>query len=333
MKLNSSFATGFISFIVTMAVANSSCEHKDLCYDHDHRVSVNLVYDWSEAPDANPKGMRIFFYPIDNDSPIEQFNFTNNIEGGEIKLLPGHYRMITYNNDSEVAKPYDIDDYFSHHFYTRTASLFEPVSGGNRSLTDENIPRPAGSEDQMVLACPDQLWGCSCIDIEIKNQDESQIQTLTVFPENLVCHYSYEVRNIKNLKSAINACAAISGMAPYVNLHDGSLGDRSIIHPIEAHRCDSTTIKGEFLTFGHNPVNDTPHRFGLYVWLADGSTRFFTDRDDFDVTNQIHSASDPQNVHIIIDGLNLPEIVGNGDNGAWNTTIDDWSVVDQEIIL
>lgn len=332
MKLHLSLLSRYFCLIVAMAAVNS-CEHKDLCYYHDHKVGLNLVFDWSLAPDANPKGMRVFFYPIDSTGlPIEQFNFTNNIAGGEIRLTPGHYRMIAYNNDSEVAKPFDLDDYFSHHFYTRNASLLEPVSG-NRYVSDDGIPRPFGSDGQSVIACPDMLWGASSLDIEVETPKDSVAQTITVFPSELVCHYSYEVRNVRNLKSVSAACAALSGMSPYVNLHDTSLGERSIILPLETHRADSTTIKGEFLTFGHSPVNDTPHCFGLYVWLADGTTRFFTGRDDFDVTEQIHSASDPHNVHIVIDGLELPEVVGDGVNGAWNATVEDWNVVNEEITL
>lgn len=332
MKLHFSLSLGYVCLLIAMAAVNS-CEHKDFCYDHDHKVSVNLVFDWSNAPDANPKGMRVFFYPADDSElPVEQFNFTNNIKGGEIRLNPGHYRMIAYNNDTELAKPFDLDDYFSHHFYTRNASLLEPVSG-NRYVSDENIPRPFGSDGQTVVACPDQLWGCSDLNVKIKSQVDSVVQTVTVFPSDLICHYSYEVRNVRNIQSVSAACAALSGMSPYINLHDTSLGERSIILPLECHRADSTTIKGEFLTFGHSPVNDTPHRFGLYVWLADGTSKFYTERDDFDVTDQIHSASDPHNVHFIIDGLNLPEVVGDGANGAWNATFEDWNVVNEEITL
>lgn len=32
----------------------ASCRHKELCYDHPHGMEVNVVFDWSEAPDATP---------------------------------------------------------------------------------------------------------------------------------------------------------------------------------------------------------------------------------------------------------------------------------------
>lgn len=40
----------------------SSCEHKDLCYDHPHGVDMNLVFDWRNAPDADPERMMAYFF-------------------------------------------------------------------------------------------------------------------------------------------------------------------------------------------------------------------------------------------------------------------------------
>lgn len=32
----------------------TACEHKDLCYDHSHTTQLEVVFDWTEAPDADP---------------------------------------------------------------------------------------------------------------------------------------------------------------------------------------------------------------------------------------------------------------------------------------
>ena len=31
-----------------------SCDHKELCMNHSHMVDVDVVFDWSHAPDADP---------------------------------------------------------------------------------------------------------------------------------------------------------------------------------------------------------------------------------------------------------------------------------------
>lgn len=40
----------------------TACEHKDLCYDHPHSASVEVVFDWTEAPDAHPATMSLYLY-------------------------------------------------------------------------------------------------------------------------------------------------------------------------------------------------------------------------------------------------------------------------------
>ena len=47
------------AFLLMMAELLSSCEHKDLCYDHPHRETVEVTFDWSEARDANPATMSL----------------------------------------------------------------------------------------------------------------------------------------------------------------------------------------------------------------------------------------------------------------------------------
>ena len=46
------------------------------------------------------------------------------------------------------------------------------------------------------------------------------------------------------------------------------------------------------------------------------------------MTEQVHGAPDPQNVHIVIDGLRLPD-----SSGGMDTSVSDWddSVIDTDI--
>lgn len=45
------------------ALMLAACQHKELCYDHSHVVSLNVVFDWSEAPDATPASMSLYLFP------------------------------------------------------------------------------------------------------------------------------------------------------------------------------------------------------------------------------------------------------------------------------
>lgn len=37
--------------------AVTSCEHKDLCYEHPHPAEIKVVFDWHKAPGAIPESM------------------------------------------------------------------------------------------------------------------------------------------------------------------------------------------------------------------------------------------------------------------------------------
>lgn len=47
------------------------------------------------------------------------------------------------------------------------------------------------------------------------------------------------------------------------------------------------------------------------------------------MTDQIHNAPDPRNVHIVLDGLPLPKPIVNG--GGFKPTVKEWQTVDVDI--
>ncbi len=337
-------------FPVIMFLLFTSCEHKELCYHHDHRITLRLAFDWRDAPEASPGGMAVWFYPTDNTGgdPV-RIDFSGT-EGGEIKVPAGKYNVICYNNDTELSRIGGVEDFLTHHAYTREGSLLEPIQRGFSLTSDDEMPRPDGTEDQRVVVSPDEIWGCHALEVEVTEQGVSYLcfpleekddwyglppivteHVITLYPHDQICHYSYEVRNIKNLDSAVKMSAVLTGMAPELYFHDERLSDESVSIPLPAYKADATTILGEFLTFGHNADNKAPHRFGLYIWLKDGSSIFFgKDAKNLDVTDQIHAAPNPRRVHLIIDGINMPDAVNN--NG-WNVSFEDWNDNNLDIII
>lgn len=76
--------TIFYTIVAAMLCLLTSCEHKELCLDHSHREKLRLVFDWRDAPDADPVGMVVFFYPENPDGDVVRVDF-DNIRGGEIE--------------------------------------------------------------------------------------------------------------------------------------------------------------------------------------------------------------------------------------------------------
>lgn len=333
-----------------LAVVLVGCEHKDLCYHHPHQVKLRVVFDWVDAPDANPSGMTVYFYPQDvkegESTEPYRFNFLGT-EGGEIELPQGHYKAITYNNDSELINFYSTNQFETHYATTRRGSMFEPIYGNGSKAS---APRAKGSEEEDITITPDMLWGCTATDIYVtttgtsyicvpeKNKDDyisepvfSKDQIITFYPHEMVCHYSYEIRNVTNMQYIQQMSASLSGMSPLVYFKDDELGLECVTHPLEAHKDEvNNSIVGSFLVFGHNEQNVAPHRMLLYVWLTNGQKVYFgSTNSKFDVTEQIHQAPDKRHVHLIIDGLDIPKPLG--DEPGFDPSVDDWQDEDHDI--
>ena len=84
--------------VAVVAIGFASCEHKDLCYHHPHTVKIIVNFDWAFAPDADPTGMCLYFYPQDGGKP-RRFDLSKT--GGEISINVGKYNVIAYNNDTD----------------------------------------------------------------------------------------------------------------------------------------------------------------------------------------------------------------------------------------
>lgn len=342
MKRKMIYAGLAMLYLMTLSVLLSSCEHKDLCYHHPHTKTLRVEFDWRDAPDANPEGMCVFFYPLDGeDAPQRRFDFTGKTGGG-IEIQVGRYRVLCYNNDTESVLLRGTDAFDTHEGYTREGSIFESIYGSGANYA----PKAKEAEDERVVISPDMIWGCAALDVEISETGVSYLcfpeseredwsgkpavsteQVITLYPHELVCTYTYEVRNVKNLKYATQMCGSLSGMAPSLLFGDESLGTECVTIPFESVSDGVSTITGRFYTFGHHEENTAPHKLLLYVWFVDGSKYYYT----FDVTDQIHSAPDKRHVHIIIDGLDFPQPIGNG--SGFQPSVDDWQTVEEDIIM
>lgn len=76
---------------VFVILLSTSCEHKDLCYDHSHTSRIRVVFDWKNAPDATPETMRLYLFPVDGGKP-QAYEFTDYREGLST-YLPGVIKL------------------------------------------------------------------------------------------------------------------------------------------------------------------------------------------------------------------------------------------------
>lgn len=152
-------------------------------------------------------------------------------------------------------------------------------------------------------------------------------QVITLYPKEEICTYTYEIRRVTNLKSTTQLCGSLSGLAHGLFMGTEEIEHERVTVPFEAVSDGVSTVTGKFLTFGHCASHDPHTIFTLYVWMKDGKKLYYT----FDVTDQVDNAPDPRHVHIIIDGLDLPQPIEDGD--GFHVDIDDWQVVNEDILM
>lgn len=327
-------------YLLAALLLLASCEHKELCYQHPHLKTVRVEFDWRDAPDASPAGMCVYFYPLEGGNG-QRFDFTGT-EGGEVQLRVGRYKALCYNNDTEIVEFYNTDDFAAHGVYTREGNPLEPIYGNAANYA----PRADGTEEEPVRISPDMMWGCTASEVEVTDEGLScsclpsggedadggtqrDEYVITLYPHELVCTYTYEVRNVSNLKHMVQMCGTISGMAGTLAFASEELGTESVTVPFESVSDGVSTVTGRFYTFGHHPDNPDPHRMVFYVVMDDGAKYCYKDTEKLDVTTQVHEAPDFRHVHIIIDGLDLPQPIENGH--GFDVDVDDWEVVEEEI--
>lgn len=310
------------SFLMTLAsLLLTGCEHKELCYDHVHNVAVDVVFDWTNAPDARPAGMNLYFYPAEGGTPL-RYGLPGR-EGGRIEIPDGTYHVVAVNNDSQTAQFRGTDAFETFEIYTRDASVLE----GLGLMTTSRAPIVAGTEEQRVGLAPDLIYNGALKGQEIPYS--LQPQTITLQPDEAVCNYTFEIIHVENLKYVSSLSGSLSGMSGsyLAGLDHCTTGLHTV--PFEAEKTGETTIGGQFYVFGHCPEGngDVSHLFALYVIQSDGSQVYYT----FDVTEQVHNAPDPDNVHILIDGLTLPRPIENG--GGMHPSVDDWENVEVDVSM
>lgn len=335
-----------IIIAIVSTILLGSCHHKDLYIVEENLTKVRVEYDWADAPDASPAGMRVFFYSED-DSSVYYFFDLPGTAGGYVELPAGNYKIISYNNDTKTSLFAEKNSFSKHYCYTREGNILEPIYGNGMSLPNR------GDDAERVVITPDEVYLCAPAEVNVKETGSSytvydyydhekvsggtqtDVQVITLYPHDILCHYSYEVRNVKNIEHISQVSAALSGMSPSILLCDETLHTEPVTLPVPGAvttftRSTEKEISGAFLTFGQNAANGARHKMSFYVVMDDGSKYQFANSDKFDVTDQVVNAPDPRHVHIIIDGLDVPDPIKTG-SGAFVPDVDNWGTVESEI--
>lgn len=279
--------------------------------------NVKVVFDWSKVAEPQASSMVLYLYSDEHD--VMNYWFTNP-DGGHIRSYGGKHRAICHSND---------DPYVHHLRNQETHEGFEIYTDDTsillgQGISTRGIPRAEGTEDEPLRATPSMIYGTQDSEVGLRVSDLEQ--TLTFYPEELVCHYSVEFVDVENLKSAdLRIDGTISSMAGGFFPGRMSANSEAVSHTFTLTADDRlTSLRSEFLTFGLPVGDELPHKLCVYIALRNRQGSFYT----FDVSDQVNKAPDPHNVSIRIYGLKLPELPNDpvlppGSTGM-NIEIDTW---------
>lgn len=303
-----------LAVAVLAVLSLTSCEHKDLCYDHYHNTKIQVVFDWKNAPDATPETMRLYLFPIDGGRP-RTYEFID-YRGGHVNVPAGRYKALCVNSDTESVLYRGIDSFDSFEAYAPDGVL---------SVGAFLVPRAEGTSEERVAKLPDRLYSARLDDLTVELSKENQ--TVTLYPELSVCRYRVEIRNVSNLQyvSSDGIAGSLSGMSGGLLVGRNELTSAPVTVPFEVISDGVSTLTADFLTFGQTGSSGPAHKLVIYVIMSDGSKNYYT----FDVTRQVDEAADPRDVHILLDGLPLPKPIVNG--GGFQPAVDEWKNIDIDV--
>ena len=296
--------------LLILPVVFASCRHKDLFTDSAGQVDV--VFDWRNAPDADPASMVTQFFGEPGTASLRYI--LQGKDGGTITLPLGSYSGISVNgDDNDWVRLRNVDDIENYETYSIDAQNTQAYG-----LSSRSIPRAEGTEDERMAQTPGMLY--------TNRQDGIEhyaygTETITFYPEEAVCHYTVDISDVANLEYVNRAeiDGTISGMAEGFN-HGAKLPtDTHVTMPfILTADAKAHALHGEFLTFGESPHDSGKHILSVYLFLTDGSKWYY----NFDVTDQVHTAPDPHHVHIVLSGLSVPHPIT--DEGGFKPNVNDW---------
>ena len=299
---------------VLAVLSLTSCEHKDLCYDHYHNTKIQVVFDWKNAPDATPETMRLYLFPIDGGRP-RTYEFID-YRGGHVNVPAGRYKALCVNSDTESVLYRNTDSFDGFEAYAPEGVL---------NVGGSPAPRAEGTSGERIAGSPDRLYSDRLYDLVIEPSKESQ--TVTLYPALSVWRYRVTITNVSNLKyiSPDGVSGALTGMSGGMLVGRNELTSDPVTVPFGVVSDGTSTLTADFLVFGQTGPEDPVHKLVIYVIMSDGRRNYYT----FDVTWQVDGAPDPRDVHIMLDGLPLPKPIVNG--GGFHPTVDEWQNVEVDV--
>lgn len=312
--------------LAAATLALASCDHKELCYDHEHAVAARVNVDWSLFTEEKPTGMTVTLYPTDGGRPYS--TLTNNTLYADFNVPPGAYDAMVYNQSPSEFGTVEFRDMDRR----STATVYAATISSRWYKTR--------ADNERLVCQPEWIATDFMADAEAPEEEAyrySRTQTrcvvATLQPQCVVYTIDVDV-HIKNIYNVRSARASLDGLA------DGyRLGMQRPTATLATQLLEEWTVTRD----DDNPANGTLHASILSFGLPDGQERLpdnnhlrlslllvdnKTQKDyDFAVGDSFVKGDNVELSLSLTESVNepLPDVKPEGGTaGGFDATVDDW---------
>ena len=316
----------------------TACEHKALCYLHEHSDMFRVDVDWSQFEQEEPTGMTLLFYPEDENMKTVRV-MSNTTTHAFVRLEPAKYRVVVHNQTSSEFGSFnfhDMESMSTAHIRTdeRKSKWYKPSD--NEYLGAH--PEWLAYDMQEVEVTPEMLDTVT-IDDHLTKSAEDEDALITLIPQNLIytLHISINIDGMQNYRAAR---AAVTGMADGFRPGHGKYSEDHSSHLLESWiTSDKLTtqdgnqsgrIVSEITCFGlphgHEAMPED-NKLHLLIQLTDNKTYI---EHSFDVGNLfVQKSREADPMHLYLDLTlpgKLPDVEFQEDDGssAFDAIVEEW---------
>lgn len=332
-------ATAGIALLAETLLLFSSCEHKELCFDHDPHapksdVRIEAQYekewqytygdatDWKTYPSwqesfgmtyealrpSAPGGLRVQVFNEDGSEEI--INVAP--EGDVVYMRPDEHSLLFYNNDTEYIVFDEMQSFASAKATTRSRSRSTYLGSPFVETRSENTVNP-----------PDMLYGSYLEKYVAERSTVTHTIPVTMHP--LVFTYLVRYEFSHGAKYVSLARGALAGMAQAVWLNSGRTSKESAtvlydctVEDFGAQALVCSFGIPDFPNAHYGTRSEGKYGLNLEVRLKNGKVKSF----DFDVTDQV--AAQPQGGVIVVRGIEISDDEGLEGGSGFDVAVDDW---------
>ena len=358
----------FYRLLILLAVwlTVASCEHKELCYDHDSHAHYVRVYvdevllnvthgfyndSYVRPHYSSPQILRLILAdPYTGQAVAERClrNIGKESRGtyydGYIVAAPGIYTLLAYNFDTETTVVTGYTNFFTAKAYTNEIA----------SHLRTRIPSRAGSNadyNERITYEPDHLFAANCGDVIVPPHDDDILDTLKTsegdhFTAHSVVRSYYLQIHVQGMEYATSSVGLLTGMSgsSWINGEGMDYDDNVTVffemQPGENEAIgilrqsdgkSAVTLYTTFSTFGKLPdaENDLEITFDFLTTYGKPYS------ETINITDMFMTEEAREKQWLLIDHtIKIPDPPPGQEGGSGFTPgIDDWQDIETDLII